>query len=35
MYRFHQYRRRLIARTLRRPGPLFVLERDDLMGGRP
>lgn len=30
MYRFRRFRRRLKARTLRRPGPLFVLEAREL-----
>ncbi len=31
MYRFRRWRRRLVARTLRVPGPLFVVEYDELL----
>lgn len=30
MYRFRRLRRRLIAKSLRMPGPLFVLDYDEL-----
>lgn len=30
MYRFRRWRRRLTARTLRMPAPLFVVDYDEL-----
>lgn len=30
MYRFRRWRRRLVAKTLRMPGPLFSVDYDEL-----